>query len=47
MSKDIDFFDTYSSVISIWDGDEMGIYSVNLTVGATCDLLDAIEAEIL
>lgn len=47
VSKDIDFFDNYSSAISIWGGDEMGTYNVNLTVGAACDLLDAIEAEIL
>lgn len=45
--KDINYFGDNNPSISIYDGDIMGTYSVNLTFGAAHDLLVAIQAEIL
>lgn len=45
--KDTTYFGEGSPSISIYDGDIMGAYSVNLTLGAAHDLLGAIQTEIL
>lgn len=45
--KDTTYFGEGSPSISIYDGDIMGTYSVNLTLGAAHDLLAAIQTEIL
>lgn len=45
--KDATYFGDNSPAIAIVDGDIMGEFSVNLTLGAAHDLLAAIQAEIL
>ena len=45
--KDATYFGDNSPTIAIVDGDIMGEFSVNLTLGAAHDLLAAIQAEIL
>lgn len=45
--KDAAYFGDNSPAIAIVDGDTLGEFSVNLTLGAVHDLLAAIQAEIL
>ena len=45
--KDATYFGDNSPAIAIVDGDTIGEFSVNLTLGAVHDLLVAIQAEIL
>lgn len=45
--KDATYFGDNSPAIAIVDGDTMGEFSVNLTLGAVHDLLVAIQAEML